>query len=67
MRQVKLVLGKGGRVKILAHGTFGMGTADFTLALAKDLGTIIERHIGYHHTHTEEVNKQQEKLFLRNS
>lgn len=54
MKQVKLAIGSGGRVKILAHGTFGKGTEKFTMDLAKDLGEIVERHQGHHHTHEDE-------------
>jgi len=51
MKQVKLIFRKGGKCHILAHGTFGEGTSEFTLALANALGEITERHIGYHHSH----------------
>lgn len=51
MKQVKLRFQKRGRVRIDAHGTFGLGTAEFTLKLANDLGVIVERHAGHHHTH----------------
>ena len=62
MKQVKLTCMKGGRVKIDAHGTFGEGTSDFTLSLANDLGTIIERHKGHHHIHNEV--KQEVKQYV---
>lgn len=44
MREVKLIIGKGGKVKVLAKGTKGQGTAAFTEKLAKELGDIEERH-----------------------
>ena len=59
MKQVKLFFQKGGRVRIDAHGTFGQGTADFTLRLAQDLGEIIERHKG-NHSHTTDAFVQGE-------
>lgn len=54
MREVKLVFGKGGRVKILADGTKGKGTEKFTLKLAQELGRVVERHKGPHHVHVDE-------------
>lgn len=54
MKQVKLVYGKGGRVKILADGAKGKGTEQFTMNLAKGLGRIIERHRGPIQTHTHQ-------------
>ena len=57
MKEVKLVIAKGGRVKILAEGALGKGTSDFTMSLANLLGFIVERHRGptYNvvHTHIE--------------
>ena len=61
---MKLILCRGGRVKIDAHGTFGEGTAEFTLALANDLGEIIERHKGHHHVHNEVEVKQEVKQYV---
>lgn len=52
MKQVKLKFASGGRVRILAEGPNGKGTEQFTESLAKDLGRIVERHKGHHHTHT---------------
>ena len=57
MKQVKIICGNGGRVRILAHGTFGLGTAEFTLRLGKALGEIIERHQGTQHVHNETETK----------
>lgn len=52
MKEVKLIIGKGGKmVKIDAHGKGGVGTAKFTEELAKELGTIEERHICANHDH----------------
>ena len=51
MKQVKLTIGKGGVVKIDAHGQEGAGTAEFTERLANDLGKIEERHICHDHEH----------------
>lgn len=59
MKQVKLIIAKAGRVRILAHGTYGQGTAQFTESLARDLGEIVERHQGTHHTHNEAENKAE--------
>ena len=53
MREVILVI-KDGKMKILAEGTNGKGTEAFTEKLAKDIGTIEERHKGSHHEHTHE-------------
>lgn len=61
MKQVRLVFGKRGICRILAHGTFGKGTEDFTLNLGKELGTIVERHQGHHHTHEPEPQRHQEE------
>jgi hypothetical protein len=56
MKEVKLVFMKGGKVKILAEGPNGKGTEKFTEQLAKELGTIEERHkCGGWHYHDEEV------------
>lgn len=57
MKQVKLCIGKEGRVRILAEGPLGQGTERFTESLAKELGDIVERHKGHHHTHVEEDGK----------
>ena len=46
MKEVKLVVQKGGRVKILAEGALGKGTSEFTMDLANLLGFIVERHRG---------------------
>ncbi len=62
MREVKLVVGKGGKVEIHADGPKGQGTADFTMALAEELGEIVERHKGYHHTHEHQEHKVREEL-----
>jgi hypothetical protein len=60
MKEIILVIQKGGKVKILAEGQAGQGTAEFTEKLAKDLGQIEERHKGTHHAvHGE---KQQQSL-----
>ena len=57
MKEVKLVFCKGGKVKILAEGPNGKGTEKFTEQLAKDLGTIEERHRGFFHVHDHEYAK----------
>ncbi len=54
MKQVIVKIGKGGRTKILAEGPLGAGTEKFTAELARDLGTIQERHAGWFHSHVEE-------------
>lgn len=61
MREIKMVFGKGGRVKIHAGGQKGQGTAQFTEKLAKDLGLIEERHKAdsYENTHTDQQAKQE--------
>ncbi len=66
-KQVKLVFGKRGICKILAHGTVGIGTVVFTLKLAQDLGTIVERHQGTWHTHTTESTDVHEKAYVHES
>lgn len=53
-KEVKLVIGSGGRVEIHADGPKGYGTAKFTMDLAQALGEITERHKGYHHTHEQD-------------
>lgn len=57
MKEIKLVFGKGGKMKILAGGTKGTGTANFTEKLAKELGQIEERHKGTTHEETQENNQ----------
>lgn len=54
MKEIKLIIGRGGKVKILAKGTKGKGSEQFTEKLAKDLGEIEERHKG----NTYEINEQ---------
>jgi hypothetical protein len=54
VKEVKLVFGKGGRVKILAEGMKGKGTENFTMKLAQELGRVVERHKGPHHVHVDE-------------
>jgi hypothetical protein len=54
MKQIKLVFGKSGNVKILAPGSAGAGTAEFTEKLAKELGVVEERHKGTNYEHSEE-------------
>lgn len=51
MKEVRLLFGRGGEVRILADGPNGKGTEKFTEELAKALGTIEERHKGHFHTH----------------
>jgi hypothetical protein len=51
MKEVMLVIKKGGRVAIFAEGPKGAGTKEFTEALAKELGNIEERHKGVHGHH----------------
>ena len=54
MKEIKIVIGKGGRTKILAPGGKGQGTKAFTEKLAKELGDIEERHKGEHYEKTEQ-------------
>ena len=54
MREIKIVIGKGGRTKILAPGSKGQGTKKFTEDLAKELGDIEERHKGENYEKTEQ-------------
>lgn len=62
MKEVKVVIGKGGRAKVLADGPHGAGTEKFTESLAKELGTIVERHKGLHHHHYfDDVTKSIEQ------
>lgn len=60
MKEVRLHFMKGGRVRILAEGANGKGTADFTLGLANSLGSIVERHRGptYEHVHEKPTQVQ---------
>jgi len=58
MKEVKLVILRGGRIKILAEGANGKGTADFTMSLSQDLGFIVERHRGPAYTETHQHNEQ---------
>lgn len=75
MKQVKLVFKKNGICHILAHGTFGAGTAKFTMELANLLGEIIERHQGRWHAHsgldleteTQEINETKVCQKLKSS
>jgi len=60
MKEVKVVIGKGGRTKILADGPHGAGTEKFTESLAKEMGTIVERHKGHFHTHVHEDGRVHE-------
>lgn len=46
MKEIKIVFGKGGKVKMLAGGSKGKGTANFTEKLSKELGVTEERHKG---------------------
>ena len=46
MKEIKLIIGKGGKTKILAKGPAGKGTEQFTEKLAKEMGEIEERHKG---------------------
>jgi hypothetical protein len=60
-KEIKIVIGRGGRTKILAPGVKGSGTAKFTEDLAKDLGKTEERHKGVQHEKTPKVQNQQEQ------
>lgn len=53
MKEIKINIAKGGRTKILAKGTNGIGTENFTEKLAKELGSIEERHKGGSYEHTQ--------------
>ena len=44
MKEIKLIIGKGGKTEILAKGMKGKGTEKFTEKLAKEMGEIEERH-----------------------
>ena len=54
MKEVILIIQKGGKVKILAEGANGKGTEAFTEKLAGEMGRIEERHKGIHHEHTHD-------------
>ena len=58
MKQIILVFKAGGVCQILAHGSYGEGTEDFTLSLANTLGEITERHEGPHHNHAYDESSQ---------
>lgn len=60
MKEIKIVVGKGGKIKILAKGQKGTGTAQFTEKLAKELGDVEERHKGetYESTHQDNTVDQ---------
>lgn len=60
-KEIKIVIGKGGRTKILAPGVKGQGTADFTEDLAKTLGETEERHKGTTYEKHPEVKDQQKQ------
>jgi hypothetical protein len=61
VKQIKLVFGKSGNTKILAPGSAGKGTEQFTEKLAKELGELTERHRGetYNHIAEQQQVKQQ--------
>lgn len=59
MKEIRLIISDG-EVKILAEGQKGQGTAEFTEKLAKDLGTIEERHKGM--DHVVQANRNQVHL-----
>ena len=46
MKEIKIVIKRGGKVVINAKGMAGAGTEIFTEKLAKDLGAVEERHKG---------------------
>lgn len=52
---------KDGEVKIFAEGVKGQGTAEFTEALAKELGKIEERHKGHDHVHQHDQAKVRQR------
>lgn len=60
MKEIKVTIGKGGRVRIDAKGSKGGGTAKTTKELADKLGDIEERHKGIEVVPEQERN--QEKL-----
>jgi hypothetical protein len=60
-KEIKLVIGRGGRTKILAGGVKGQGTADFTESLADELGNTEERHKGNTYEKHPEVKGQQKQ------
>ena len=59
-KEIKIVVGKGGKIKILAEGAKGQGTAAFTEKLAKELGETEERHKGetYESSHQDNTVDQ---------
>lgn len=57
MKEIKLIIGKGGKTKILADGVKGKGTEKFTEKLAKELGDIEERHKGTTYLTNETSNE----------
>ena len=58
MKEIKLVISKGGKTKILAGGAGGAGTAAFTEKLAKELGQVEERHRGQDYEKVEQKGPQ---------
>ena len=59
MKEIKIIIGKGGRTKILAGGASGTGTSEFTKKLADELGDIEERHKGETYLKNEQSQKGQ--------
>ena len=58
MKEVMILIQKGGKVKIFAEGPHGAGTEEFTQSLAEELGEIEERHKGPHaHQHHADWRK----------
>lgn len=59
MKEIKLIFGKGGRVKVLDQGLkkSGGSSAKFTEKLAEELGEIEERHKG--EVFEEQTDQQQ--------
>jgi len=60
-KEIKIVIGKGGKVKMLADKASSGETAAFTEKLAKELGEIEERHKSGHVVSNETKNELKQE------
>ena len=59
MVEIKIRIGKNGKIDIKVPQSQSQKAANFTEKLAKDLGKVEERHKGTTHTKTETNTQQQ--------